>query len=213
MKNKVFAALMTAALLAGCGGSSKPAPAADTPAPASAAVTDMSSVKTFGEVLDAVQSENQASQYENMFIYVFTTADGTIYRAVSKNMDPDTYQALWDLSWDDPDFDAKRRELLADVAVDSLENLSEQIPSQEELDAFVGKTGKDLEDAGWTEGYGYNLEDMEFYLDKKPFNFVVTFEKDKEYENTDDFNVWATIEPLTIKSIVYNGLGDASGIE
>ena len=84
------------------------------------------------------------------------------------------------------------------------------IPPQEELDKYVGKTGQDLLDDGWTEGYGYNLDDMVFWLYKGPFAYDVVFESDQKYENTDDFDVWKTIAPLKIKSVTYKGLGNAS---
>jgi hypothetical protein len=51
---------------------------------------------------------------------------------------------------------------------------------------------------------------MEFWLYKGPFAYTVVFESDQKYENTDDFDLWAAIAPLTIKSVTYNGLGNAS---
>ena len=60
--------------------------------------------------------------------------------------------------------------------------------SQEELDKLVGKTGQELLDTGWSDGYGYNLEEMEFWLDYGPFSYAVVFDDpvpESEYETFD----------------------------
>ena len=74
----------------------------------------------------------------------------------------------------------------------------------------IGKTGQDLENDGWTTGYGYNLESMEFFLEKGPFAYTVTFASGQTLTNSDDFDVFETIRPLVIKSVECTGLGDAA---
>jgi hypothetical protein len=116
------------------------------------------------------------------------------------------------LEFDDAEYEEKHRAIAAPLEIRQLDNLTEMIPPQEELDKWIGKTGQDLIDDGWTEGFGYNLADMDFYLNKGPFSYVVRFEKDKEYVNSDDFDVFKTIAPLTITSVTYDGIGNGAEI-
>ena len=89
----------------------------------------------------------------------------------------------------------------------SLENLTEAIPKQEELDKLVGKTGEDLIKDGWTEGGGWNYQDMIVYMNHGVFSFEVEFEGKLDNPETADFE---SIKPLVVKSVKYTGIGDAA---
>ena len=122
-------------------------------------------------------------------------------------------KALWDLDWDE-ERDAKEMELLQSVPIRTVENLSEMAPSQEEIDQWVGKTGQDLFDAGWTYWY-YDLETMKAGMDYDAFQYDVQFEYDGEpLENDDDFDFFETFADLTVASVTYTGIGNnATNIE
>ena len=51
---------------------------------------------------------------------------------------PKIFEAVSALNYDDADYDNKLREIVKDLEVISLENLTEAIPKQEELDKLVG---------------------------------------------------------------------------
>ena len=208
MMKKVLAAALSAVLLAGCG-TAAPAPAAETSSPA-AASADVSSFKTIGDIFAANPEERERGTTTDTFFYVFEL-NGTLYRAYA-DLTKEVSDQLMALDFSDPDYEEKYREIAGPLEIRQFDNLTEMIPSQEELDKWIGKTGKDLKDDGWTEGMGYNLMDMEFYLNKGPFSYAVRFEKDKEYENSDDFDVWATISPLVITGVTYDGIGNGAEI-
>ncbi|MBO7703456.1 MAG: hypothetical protein J6S26_03335 [Solobacterium sp.] len=205
---RVITILMTAFLLVGCGSGSASAQPANTQD--SSAALDITTFKTMGDAFAHTDQDRQRAYSDDTYIYVFET-NGNYYRAVSK-MTPEVLEQLQALDFFDEEHDKKEMEIAGALELESIENLSDQIPSQEELDKYVGKTGQNLLDEGWTEGMGYSLDDMEFWLYHGPFCYAVVFESDKKYENTDDFDVWATIAPLTIKSVKFHDLGDAAVI-
>ena len=206
-KISLFLALVLAlSLLAGCGQSGGES-ASDTPE-AAAGTSDIDSLKTIGDVLALEGAEfRQSAAYDNVFIYVFDL-DGTIYRVFAP-MSDDVFTAIMDLEYDE-DHDAKFNELVSPLEIDRCENLSEQIPPQEELDKLVGKTGADLLDDGWSCS-GYMLDTMEFWMDYGMFEYTVAF--DGSLEMSDDFDEYEAIRPLTVKSVVYSDLGNATNLE
>ena len=219
MKNTI-ALLLSLALILGltaCGGSAAPsasaAPEAENAESASTAqetqapeAADNAEFHTMADVF-AYDSDNYASGGD-YYIYVFEK-DGIIYRATAK-FPPDVSEKVAAIDIFDEQYDAKVREAVAPLEIEKLDNLTEMIPPQEELDALVGKTGQDLLDDGWTI-WSYQLDIMEFGLHHGPFAFTVVF--DGELEMTDDFDEYAAIAPLTIKSVTYDGIGDGTETE
>lgn len=132
---------------------------------------DLDHVTTLGELLGLPNYGTGAS--ETYYIYAFEQ-DDMIYRAFAEST-PEVFDALMALEWDDPEYDAKERELVSALPVTRIENLSEGIPAQEELDALIGKTGAELIEDGWYVS-GWNLEDMLFYMYKGVYGYTVTME-------------------------------------
>ena len=212
MKKILSILLMTVlvlSLFAACG---RTAPGGDAPAPAASGSFDPAAVKTMGDVFPYEDPEQQQESYsETYYVFVFQ-ADGNWYRAVA-DLPQDVSDALWAIDFFDENRDQKIRDLISPLAVRSLENLSEQIPAQEELDSYVGKTGQVLFDEGWTYWY-YNLDDMEAGLYHGPFSYKVLFEYDGEpLVNTDDFDFYEEFKDLVILSVTYDGIGDAANID
>ena len=206
MFKKVLVCAMSAILLAGCGSA---APAQEPAEPASSSA-DVTSFKTIGDIYAANPNVRESGNTNDTYFCVFEL-NGNLYRAYA-DISSDVFDQLMALDFSDSDYDAKQQAILAPLPIRQFDDLTAMIPSQEELDQWIGKTGKDLLDDGWTEGFGYNLEDMDFYLNKGPFSYVVRFEKDKEYQNSDDFDVEAVISPLTIVSVTYDGIGNGAEI-
>ncbi len=162
-------------------------------------------IKTMKDVF-AYDSVSNGSM-DNVYAYVFE-ADGITYRAIAE-MPDDVTEAYYALDVSDEKYDEKAKEMLGSLEVTKLENLTEMIPPQEELDKLVGKTGQDLLDDGWT-FWSWDLESMEFGMYKGPFAYTVIFEG--TLKNTDDFDE-AEAGALTVNAISYDGIGDATVIE
>lgn len=201
-----LALLLILSLLAGCGqtGGSGGSTAAETAASGTAAIEGF---KTLGDApaLGTTEGE-QYAMTQGWFIYAFTL-DGTHYRVIAQ-MPEDVYNEAFDLDWSDEDHDAKLQELISPIEIVRYENLDDMIPAQEELDVYVGKTLQDMFDEGWYNS-GWNLEDMVFWMNHGPFNYAVAVEG--TVENYDDFDE-EDMGPLVIKSVTYEGLGDATNV-
>ena len=169
-------------------------------------VTDVESAKTIGDVLALPSSGYTA--YENVFVWAFELND-TVYRAIA-DTSKETSDAIFDLEYDDPEYQAKFNALVAPLAIKRIENLSEQIPTQEEMNAVVGKTGEYLLNNGWSCS-GWNLDEMEFYMDHGPFRYRMIFAG--EVKNAESFDDYEDLKPLTVVSVAYYGIGDATSLE
>ena len=170
-----------------------------------AETVDLSTVKIMGDLLGLNSCGYSCT--ENAYGYVFEQ-DGNYYRAVAE-MDKETADAFFAISIDDEDYESKQNALIAPLKVIKIDNLTEAIPPQEELDKFIGKTGEELMSNGWN-NVGWNLEDMEFYFDYGLFSYNVVMEG--EVGDTDSFDT-ENIETLVVKSVTYSGLGDAANPE
>ena len=158
---------MVLAVFAGCGSSGNGNGSGGGEESSAAVSFDPAQVKTMGDVFAAADEDNYQDLYtDTTYIYVFYVGD-VCYRAVA-DMPADVSEAVWAIEFDDEDKDQKVRDLVSPLEVARLENLTEQIPSQEELDKLVGKTGQDLFDDGW-DYYYYNLDEMEAGLNHGPF--------------------------------------------
>ena len=181
------------------------APAAPAAADAQAPTAEASAFKIMGDVF-AYESMNKGNS-ETKYVYVFEK-DGIVYRAVA-DLPADVSETIWSLDFIDENYDEKVREAVAPLPIVQLDNLTELIPAQAELDALVGKTGQELKDEGWTIS-GWQLDDMEFTLEHGPFAYTVIMEGDYTPNANYDFDEEADFPPLKVKSITYAGIGDAT---
>ncbi len=213
MKAKKWIALLLAAvcvctLLVACGNKTGPTESTDAAEPSQAA-DGIENVKTIGEAMALLEDgELSAATYNKAYVVAFLK-DGVYWRLIAE-LTPEQHAALWDLDILADDYEAKEKEILSQLAVTKCENLSEKILTDEEMAALVGKTGADLLNGGWTTGMGYNLDTMEFYMEYAPFQYLVTFEKQEELKNDDDFDEEAAISPLKVTSVSFESLGDSS---
>ena len=166
---------------------------------------DLEAVTTLGELLGL--PEYGYAAYENTCIYVFEQ-DGIFYRAIAECPE-EVFDAVMELDFSDEQYEEKKTELISPLKVTDIQNLTEAIPTQEELDQLVGKTGEDLLSDGWTVS-GWNLTDMEFYMDHGPFSYRVIL--DGTLENAEDFEQ-EDIAPLVVVSVTYEGLGDPTMLD
>lgn len=180
---------------------------AEPDAPESSAA-DPAQWKTLGDVW-AFESDGYGSE-ENWYVRIFT-ADGVYYRAET-DIPQDVMEKLDAIDFFDETREAQEEELLKDLPIIKLCNLSEALLSQSELDALVGKTGQELLDMGFVPqgSYGFSTQGEISWasLDKGPFEYEVQFE---EYVDVDDEpDVADVIRPLTVKSVTLFGLSQYS---
>lgn len=175
-----------------------------------------SNMKTMGDFLAFKFDEGGLNTYQEAFteknFIVVENIDNVYYRAVAE-LPKDVSEKLWEGSSSSEEREQKIKDLVYPLPIKTLENLNDMIPSQEELDKLVGKTGKDLFDDGWTYSY-YNLEDMAAGLDHGAYSFNVEFEYNGEpMQNTEDFDFYDKFKNLKIKSVRFSEIGNATNIE
>lgn len=197
----ILAAVMLFALVA-CGSKTEP----------EAAATDVFACKTVGDVLALGEPASyQSACYEDKYVYAFER-DGMYYRVIAA-LPEGTFDKIMNLEYDET-YDEKYNAIISPLVITKVEDLTELMLPQTELDALVGKTGEELLADGWYIHSGYNLDTAEFYMAKGVFEYVVTFDATFPPDsNTDDFNAEEAITPLAVKSVVFFGLGEATDVE
>ena len=198
---KVLALILIALMvfaLAACGGSNS----GNNTAP----VSNPEEAKTMGEVFSFGNNESAFSFSEKSFCYLFNY-EGTWYRAIAL-MDEATSKTVNDIDIFDEDWGDKVKDGLKDTEVTKIENLSLGVPSQEELDGYIGKTGQDLLDDEWiVSGWSIVGETM-FFMEKGDYSYNVTFEE--ELEEIEDHEYDEDLPGLTVKKIEYTGMSNAA---
>lgn len=195
LAGKVAAAAVVAALMAtplvACSGqqSGGDGTASESGAAASQAATvDTSSWKTMGDVFAAAGEDPRSSAGWNEKYYVCAIeVDGSYYRVVAQ-LNDQIYKELDAIDWSKEDAESQNREALSEAVVQSVDDLSVDAVPQDELDAFVGKTGKDLEAAGFTfqDYYMYGGEQAGADYAKGSLAYMFTFNASVAEDDTDD---------------------------
>ena len=204
---KIFAFIMVLtlalAVLTACGEEQK-----DEEQKEEKATIDLDSLKTMGDAF-ALEAENdQFGSDDQHFVYVFEIG-GTAYRVIA-DMTKEVQKEMDKLDASKEDFNDKTKEAAASLEISKRENLTEMIPSQEELDKFAGKTGQDLLDDGWTVS-GWDIDENTFTMNKGPFAYTVVI--DSKLKESDDFDGDEEIKKLKIKTIKYSDIGDATNLD
>ena len=103
-------------------------------------------------------------------------------------------------------------DLVKDLPVDKAIDLSENLMSQQEMDALVGKTGQELLDMGFLSAGSYGFaEDFSWAeLSRGAFSYEVLF-NERVKEQKEDYDVEETIRDMTVSSFSFSGaLSDAA---
>ncbi len=198
---KILTVLISSLLilvLCACGaGSTAPADTA-----AAAVDFDAGQLKTME---DAFQFESKGHGFNDAYyVYLFEVGDA-FYRATAE-LPADVSETLWAIDFFDETYDEQIRSAVAPLPIVRLENLNEMIPTQEELDALIGKNVQDLLDEGWTFSW-WDMGPMEGGMYHGPFSYLLTFSGTVEDpKNFDESQAGS----LTVKSVTYDGIGDAT---
>lgn len=199
MKNvlAVLAMIMiTVVVLTGCSGTSEPEKSDGA---------SVDSLKTIGDVIELEAEGKQSAVYNGKAVYAFQLGD-TYYRVIAV-ITPEQEQEYMNIDIMEEGYEDKQNEMLAPVEISEIEDLSEQILSQEDRDALVGKTGEELQNEGWTYS-GHDLENMEFWMNYGPFAYTVVFDGEVAEEDYESFDAESGIKDMKVKSVGFNGLGD-----
>lgn len=197
---KTFVRLMMTALMAltliACGGK---------------AASGTGELATLG---DALKVESNTTNYQfndQYFVYLFEY-NGNITRVYGK-MTPELNEQL-NAVFMEEDSNPKMAEILKDVKIERIDNLSENIPSADSLKGYIGKTGQDLIDEGYSfSGYYNTGSDSTFFAEKGDYVFHVIFEESPNIpEDVYEYN--DIVAPLVIKSFEYSDIsGSATDID
>jgi hypothetical protein len=166
---------------------------------------DLDAAKTLGELLGLPNYGYACT--EQYYAYAFEQ-DEHIYRAVAE-ISPETSQAVFDLDWDDDQYEEKLRAIIGDVPLLRIDDLTAGIPEQAELDALAGKTVGELLEDGWYCG-GWNLMDNIIYMHHGFYDYIMTF--DEEIEDPESFDE-EDLLPLVISSVKFDQIGDPSSLD
>ena len=142
-----FGMMLALGLLSACGGqqaSSGSGSAADTPA---ASTVDASSWKTLGDALAAKTDDVSSGWDDEYYVVAFKSGD-SLFRVVAKS-EEGIQDKTGELDFLADDYDDKLLEVIGGLEIVSVEDLTAEVPTQEQLDAMVGKTGQELIDDGW----------------------------------------------------------------
>lgn len=146
--------------------------------------------------------------YENEWRGMFIKEDSydVVYKVVAPMTDKQ-YEEYNNIDYSDEKAEEKQLALLSTLPDVTVTDISDMIPTQEELDAYVGKTIGDLEDdgfynSGWTgePGMGYSL-----YYDGPVYYCMVNLPEGAVIEDMDDYSV-NDIRALEIGSMEFLGL-------
>ena len=186
---KMAAAAITLALatapLAACSTGQNGNDASSSASTTQTTTTDTSSWKTVGDVpvLDGPYSWG----YDDAkFICVFES-NGTYYRIIVR-LDDEANKRIEQIDWEKGEVERQTLDAISGLPVESIEDLSADMVSQEELDALVGKTGQDLVDEGYVfeSYYMYGGEETGATFCKGCLAYTFTFDASITEDETED---------------------------
>jgi len=175
-------------------------------------VTDTTAIDDLKTIADVMALENledgQAGYWGTTAIYVFSL-DGVNYR-VQAEMSEEEAAQVKALDFFAEDYAQQMEELFSGLEISKRENLDAMIPTQEELDQWIGKTGSEMLEAGWIWTWG-DLESLTFEMEYGVGHYIVIF--DGEVADPAGADPEEELAKLTVRSIEYAGLGDAFTVE
>lgn len=156
---------------------------------------------SMADVMSKETASSMTNYTDDKLVYVYEE-DGKTYR-VTTELTPEQHDQIDALAYDD-DRQAKIMEIIKDAKVASTEDLSDQLLSQEELDKYIGMSGFDLMQEGFTvQGIGYTGTDdaVSFACDKGIGQYDVEVEETYAMKDILDENL--IFSSCTVKKITF----------
>ena len=142
-----FGMVLALGLLSACGGQQTASESDSGAGATTASAVDTSNWKTLGDAL-AVKTEDVASGWDDTYYIVAFKAGDSLFRVVAKSEDGIQAKTS-ELDFSADDYEAKLLEIIGGLEIVSVDDLTAEVPTQEQLDAMVGKTTQELTDDGW----------------------------------------------------------------
>ena len=202
MKKTVLFTVVFAMLIWACAGCSKPSDNGENGLP--------ESLKTIGDIMDLNEKDDESALYDDMLIYAFML-NGKLYQA-RVTLSQETRDALWDLDLFEEEDAEKYNSIVSRLVIDEIVDLETKKLSDDEMRALEGKTGGDLLNSNWYV-VGYDLSAMVFMMDYGPFTYNVVFDGSVDESDYDSFFAEEDITGMTVKSVEYLSVGDATAID
>ena len=168
----------------------------------------LESLKTFADIqaLEGVEFGNMSSLEEKLLIVAFTLPDGTIYRAVA-DITPEQDEAIWGVDFFAEDHDEQVAAILAPLEIKQIDNLSQFILTEEQMDQLVGKTGAELMEDGWRVN-GFYLDEKEFYVIKEFFEYTIIVKEAPAYDPDADVEQEDLFKDAVVASVSFSRLDE-----
>ena len=199
--------IMLIAVLTACG----TAPFGDRAVGGEAADTDGGPTNEITELVDQGYSTVMTSSDESQWNAVFQQDMNydTVYK-VEAVLTGDQYDRLNEIEWDDENGDQKRFRILGECEDVTVTDITDMIPAQEELDAYIGKTLGDMEKDGFENTGNSNWDGIyEFYMDGPVYCCKVQLAEGIVIEDMDDYSV-NDLRAMEIGKVEFSGF--ASGL-
>ena len=157
-------------------------------------------IKTMGDAFGVISDDHDIGANGDQFICVLKDKDAC-YRLFA-NMPADIKDKFYEISIFDEDCTKQQMDLVKDLEVAAVQDLTKKIVAQKELDKFVGKTVDDLEKAGYEQsGWEFDGENGIFFYRKDMIAYNVEF--NEKLPEDADFSEDGAMDGFTIKSMTY----------
>lgn len=161
--------------------------------------------KLIDEGWDSVMSSCTEGVYKAVF-----TKDGSYDSVmhVEAKMSKEQYEAYEDIDFADDDAEDRQMEIITSIADVTVTDITDKVPTQEEMDKYVGKKVKDLENDGFENSGNSSDPDtgvVTFYYDGPEYCVEIGFDKELKLD-LDDLST-NDIRDLTIASVRMTALG------
>lgn len=125
---------------------------------------------------------------------------------VKAAMTAEQYEDYGAISFEDDDYEAKQLKILGQLTDVTVTDITDKVPSQTELDSWIGATMGELEDAGF-EPTGYSGDEetgYSFFYDGPAYSLTVTPAEGSEVSDIDDYSV-NDLRELPIGAVEFTG--------
>ena len=166
-------------------------------------------LSNFADILDLGEEANTSTVVSDNTVVMVFNYDEKPYRASAKLSD-DVYEKLINIDIFADDGEEQMRNAFLEIPIQTMEDLSLKIPSQESLNKYVGKKAMELVDEGFSPSGYYAIEDnvpgtVHFDLDRGLFTYDVLMEEglswDEEYDDYLDMLPMFTVKEITYKCV------------
>ena len=141
------------------------------------------------------------------YVYVFKN-NGALIR-VTADINEELYEEVNSLSISDSDYIQKKEDILAQVKITSVEDLSTMLLSDQSAKALAGEKGKKLTDEGFKVFSYYGSDNgAQVIMEKNVAQYLVTFD-DPDGKVNEEVND-NKIKDLEVKNVQYYGLSSSS---